>query len=213
MALKKKVDPLDEIKAEAEEHGINLSKQANGAYAATCADHMGLEDYADPRALLDDMLAIVEMDSKDGLYLYDDTELDDGAFGYKVEVTGGKTFTHTTLAGAFAQAKESLLAKRGKTTDIDKTAVPAMEHIEDERVEVLEPVRPNGTGREKSEVAAQLAKACLDMAKILTDLAGTLTNGTTVPFVADFAEDFDEDSVDPKPARSRIKRERKQKEA
>lgn len=208
MALKKKVDPLDEIKTEAEENGINLSKAANGTYASACEGHMGLDSYEDPRALLDDQLAIVEMDGKDGLYLYDNADLDDGSPGYSVAVTGGETFTDKTLAGAFAKAKESLLAKpkRGKTTDIDKTEVVSGE--------VLEPVKPKSNGIERMQAdTGSLAKACLDMAKILTDLAGTLANGPAVPFVADFAETFDEDSAEPPPARSRIKRERKQKEA
>jgi len=204
MALKKKVDPLDEIKAEAEEQGINVAKGANGTFTATCEGHIPLADYADPRALLDDMIALIELDSKPTIYTYDNAEDEDD--GYVVTVTkSGDTFTNVSLAGALAEAKESVMTKTPvKRIKAEPAAIEG---------EVLEPVKPNGTGREKSEVAALIAKGLLDVAKILTDLAGTLTNGTAVPFVADFAEDFDEDSVEPKPARSRIKRERKQKEA
>jgi hypothetical protein len=108
MALKKKDDGFEAIRLEAEENGINLSKAANGTYSATIIGGASLDEYDDARSILDDMLAIQEMDEKDDLYAYDNGPMG----GYQVAVTGNdKPFEAATLAGAFAMAKESLIPK------------------------------------------------------------------------------------------------------
>lgn len=106
MALKKKDDGFEAIKREAEEAGINMTRAADGTFSATIIGGASLDEYPDARELLDDMLAIVEMDEKDDMYAYDNGPMG----GYQVAVTGNpKPFEHASLAGAFAMAKESLI--------------------------------------------------------------------------------------------------------
>lgn len=233
MALKKKDDGFERIKLEAEENGINLSRAADGTYSASIVGGASLDEYADPRSILDDMLAIQEMDEKDDLYAYDNGPMG----GYQVAVTGNdKPFEHATLAGAFAMAKESLIPPvKPKTApkvvemkrvlppsptlaDVDAADEDAgdvkAQHAAAE-AEILAPTKPNGQEKAtmaRSDLAEAVAQGYLDLASLLTTMATSLrASPGTIPFVQQgFAEGEPEEVTEaPTPARSRITRERR----
>jgi hypothetical protein len=238
MALKKKDDGFEAIRLEAEEAGINLTRGADGTFSAFIVGGASLDEYPDARGLLDDMLAVQEMDEKDDLYAYDNGPMG----GYQVAVTGNpKPFESPTLAGALAMAKESLIPKpvekTGKKTFsqvVTTTQTPVMTKtlnpnqpimaqidtdgglIEDE-AEILSPTKPNGAEAaqmRKDDLAETLAQGYLDLASLLTTFATTLrASPSTIPFVQKgFAEgEPAEETEAPQPARSRISRERRGK--
>lgn len=227
MALKKKDDGFEAIKREAEESGINLTRAADGTYSASIVGGSSLDEYADARSILDDMLAIQEMDEKDDLYAYDNGPMG----GYQVAVTGNeKPFEHATLAGAFAMAKESLIPpvkpKRDKTTELKQayggvkegpmlSPQPSVEEIDTKEAEILAPTKPNGQEKatmRRDDLVETLAQGYLDLASLLTTFATTLrASPGTIPFVQQgFAEgEPGEVTEAPTPARSRISRERR----
>jgi len=227
MALKKKDDGFEKIKLEAEESGINLSKAADGTYSASIIGGASLDEYNDPRELLDDMLAVMEMDEKDDLYAYDNGPMG----GYQVAVTGNdKPFEHATLAGAFALAKESLIPAVAKPAQKVVSKVrsgpelppnPTIADVEaaDAKAdaEILAPTKPNGAEAaqmRRDDLVETIAQGYLDLASTLTALATAMrASPGTIPFVQKGFEEGDAESqsevATPAPARSRISRERR----
>lgn len=206
MALKKKDDGWNALKTEAEENGINLSKAEDGTFTAAVAGGHTLDGYADARACLDDMLAVIEMDERDDVYTYDNA--DEG--GYKVEVIGGEGFVGDTLAAAFALAKESVITREQAAKAPKKSAPKVVETIPEERTEILQAAKPNGAEKVLDRFE-QLAQGLLDIASTLTSVATALRSPTaTIPFVQKgFEEGEPEAAPAPTPARSRVTRERR----
>lgn len=190
-----KNDPFAALKREAEEQGITLTKAADGSFTASAADHDTLEEYADPRTLLDDMVAIIAMDNSDDLFTYSANEFEEAV----VHVNGGESFTAATFAKAYAQAQESVIAKAKPVEETgtekakrykaeSKARGPTQDIVSEPRAEaeIIPPAKPNGPNgmsQDNVDISGVLAEACLDMARTLTELAGKLSSGDALlPF-------------------------------
>jgi hypothetical protein len=200
--MKKADDPFALLQAEANENGIMLTRDTrDGTFAGSVSGGAALEEYADARELLDDLLAIKEMDSSDSLYSYDSNEFEEAV----VTVNGGEAYTAPSFAAAFALAKESVLekarpapvvqkankapSKRGQTTEIESEFLPTPAPLAE--AEILPAVKPNGGSKGSSAMADTLSEACLEMAQTLTALAGKLrSSDALLPFRgSEFEED------------------------
>jgi len=208
MPKMKKDNPFEALRQEAAEAGVTLAQAVGGTYTGFVTGGATLEEYANPRELLDDLLALKEMDATDSVYTYDSTEFDEAV----VTVNGGESFTAPSFAAAFAAAKASVLekakpAKRGAKLAVveneddedndggvdapkPKRAKKAESHISSEEVtgsamaapEILAPEKPNGMHR-TPDLSGTLAEACLTMAQTLTELAGKLqASDALLPF-------------------------------
>lgn len=188
MALNKRKDPLDDLKAEAEEAGINLSRAEDGTYAAFVQGGASLDGYKDPRALLDDMLALTAMDAKSDVFVYDEDEQFGDAI---VTVNGGGTFTAKTFAQAYAEALESLNKPKAEP----KARKPRKAKAEAEEAP-KNGAEPNGTA--EGEGAISMSDNVRIMVETLNTVGNTLlraaqklsASDALLPFVGEeFADD------------------------
>lgn len=216
LAKKGKTDAFAPIKAEAEEAGISLVKTDSGEFIATYEAEDGEIEWGpgpDARAVLDDMLALVEMEDQKELYTYEE----DGTGGARVTVAGIRGhFDADSFASAFAAAKEAVLKAQAEADKPKGRAVKAARRAEAEpepvtpEPEFLAPTKPNGEERsvEKilgdSDTLRKLSQGFNKLSETLKELADAMARDEAlVPFMG---KEFSED--DPPAGKSRVRRER-----